>query len=519
MRGACRASSAPTAIVPARASRWRERTSGPTPAAEWDFLGPAGVAQVAAAFRPRNDSRGSGPEAEGTICPVSDTDRTARRAALLASSPPPELLPDLAEVAARTLPLVPVVLGASFFATLRLALGRSTPSRLLAELSPGRRARLEPLVAQADTLATSAGLFEVACRAAIPILVYGALTANAAGTWVQAVAALVLSVPVILVFCDALPAAVAAHRGDAFVRRTLPGFHALQLPVRLLVRAFEIVRAGVRRAIGLDQNPSATRQIVEGLREVIEEAELSGDLDATEREIIGNVIETRDTAVSTLMTPRTEIFGVEVREGLVGAARVLAECGHSRIPVYDGSLDTILGLVSARDIVLAAAERRLEHASLRVLVHPAHFVPETKSVRELLAEFRREKIKMAIVLDEYGGTAGLVTLGDVVIELVGDIASEREEGAPLAIKRLPDGSADVDASLHVSDVNEELGTEIPEEAGYETLAGFVLSELGHVPKKGEVVQAAGGEFRVLEASDRRVLRVGVRAAVRADSSA
>ena len=434
---------------------------------------------------------------------------------MLAPSPPPELLPNLAEGLARILPLVPVVLGASFFATLRLALGRSTPSRLLADLPPAGRARLEPLAAQADRLATSAGLLEVACRAAIPILVYSALTADQRGTWIQAVIALILSIPVILVFCDALPAAIAAHRGDAFVRRVLPTFHALQLPIHLLVRAFEIVRAGVRRAIGLGQNPGASREIVEGLREVIEEAELSGDLDATEREIIGNVIETRDTAVSTLMTPRTDIFGVEVREGLVGAARVLAECGHSRIPVYDGSLDTILGLVSARDIVLVAAEKSLENTSLRVLVHPAHFVPETKSVRELLAEFRREKSKMAIVLDEYGGTAGLVTLGDVVIELVGDIASERDEGAPLAIKRLPDGSADVDATLHVSEVNEELGTEIPEEDGYETLAGFVLSELGHVPKKGEVLHLAGAEFRVLEASDRRVLRVGVRARIQA----
>lgn len=449
------------------------------------------------------------PVQEGTISLPRLPDRPRNCASLLASSPPPELLPSLADVAARTLPLVPIVLGSSAFATLRIALQRSTPSRLLADVPAARRARLEPLVAEADTLATSAALFEVACRAAIPILVFRALAMDAPGTWGHAGAALLLSIPVILLFCDALPAAIAAHRGDALLRRVLPGFHALQLPVRLVVRAFEAVRGGVQRLIGLDQNPSASRQIVEGLREVIEEAELSGDLDATEREIIGNVIESRDAAVSTLMTPRTEIFGVEVRDGLVGAARVLAECGHSRIPVYDGSLDTILGMVSARDVVLAAAEGRLEGESLRALVRPAHFVPETKSVRELLAEFRREKIKIAIVLDEYGGTAGLVTLGDIVVELVGDIASEDDDGAPLAIRRLPDGSADVDATLHVSEVNEELGTEIPEEDGYETLAGFVLSELGHVPKKGEVVRAAGAEFRVLEASDRRVLRVGV----------
>ncbi|MBL8862106.1 MAG: HlyC/CorC family transporter [Planctomycetes bacterium] len=426
---------------------------------------------------------------------------------MAATSPPPEFLPSLAEALARTLPLLPALCGAGFFATVRIALQRSTPSRLLADLPAARRARLEPLALKADSLATSANLFEVACRAAVPVLVFLALEGIEVGVVARAGLALLLAVPAILFVCEALPAALAARRGDALLQRVLPGFHLLQLPVRLVARGFDALRGALQRAVGLDQNPAATRQIVEGLREVIEDADVVGDLDATEREIIGNVIETRDVSVSTLMTPRTEIFGVEVHDGLVGAARVLAECGHSRIPVYEGSLDTILGMVSARDVVQAAAERRLEKEGLRALVTPALFVPETKSVRELLAEFRREKKKIAIVLDEYGGTAGLVTLGDIVAELVGEVADEAEAGAPLAVRRLPDGSADVDATLHVSEVNEALGTEIPEDAGYETLAGFLLAELGHVPKKGEVVKAAGSEFHVLEASDRRILRV------------
>jgi CBS domain containing-hemolysin-like protein len=430
---------------------------------------------------------------------------------LLAPSPPPEPFLSLGPAAAWALTLLPFVLGAGFaFATLRIALQRSTPSRILSDVPEPRRARLAPLIEQADTLATSAGLLEVTCRAAVPILLYRVLADSGVGGWGELGLTLLFSVPAILVLCDALPHAVASHRGDEIVRRVLPTFHALQLPVHWVVRGFEIVKLALQRAVGLDTSPTASRQIVEGLREVIEEAELSGDLDPTEREIIGNVIESRDVSVSTVMTPRTEIFGVEVRAGLVGAARVLAECGHSRLPVYEGSLDTILGMVSARDVVLAAAEHRLERESLRALVRAAHFVPETKSVRELLAEFRREKIKVAIVLDEYGGTAGLVTLGDIVQEIVGEIDDDRDEGAPQSIRRLPDGSADVDAALHVSEVNEELGTEIPEEEGYETLAGFVLSELGHVPKRGEVLRAAGAEFRVLEASDRRVLRVAVR---------
>jgi len=228
----------------------------------------------------------SGPSAEGTIS--FRTGRSTIRPtflALYATSPPPDVLPALVEAAGRALPLLPFLVGACAFATLRVALQRSTPSRLLADLSAARRARLEPLVERADTLATSAGVFEVSCRAAIPILVYRALSGDDVGTWVQALLALLLSVPAILVFCDAIPAAVAARRGDAVIRAVLPTFHFFQLPLRLVVRAFEGVRAGLQRAVGLDQNPAATRQIVEGLREVIEDSEISGDLDATEREI------------------------------------------------------------------------------------------------------------------------------------------------------------------------------------------------------------------------------------------
>jgi CBS domain containing-hemolysin-like protein len=249
------------------------------------------------------------------------------------------------------------------------------------------------------------------------------------------------------------------------------------------------------------------------LRDVIEDAELSGDLDETEREIIGNVMEFRDVNVSAVMTPRTEIQGVALVDGTLAAARQVALSGHSRIPIYDGSLDTIVGVVNARDLLHVAAEHGLDReASLRSILRPAHFVPETKRLSELLAEFRREKIKLAIVLDEYGGTAGLVTLGDIIREIVGSVQDEFDEEAPQAVRRLQNGTAEVEASVRVSEVNQELSTEIPEGDDYETLAGFVLSELGHFPKRGEKFVANGVEYVVLDASERRVHRVSIRPA-------
>jgi CBS domain containing-hemolysin-like protein len=132
------------------------------------------------------------------------------------------------------------------------------------------------------------------------------------------------------------------------------------------------------------------------------------------------------------------------------------------------------------------------------------------SVDDLLHEMQRRRVHVAIVLDEYGGTAGLVSVGDILAEIVGDIPDEYDEDQPAPIRQLPGGAAEVQASLHVSEVNEALDLEIPEEADFETLGGFVLAELGHFPEPGESFKHGLAEYSVLEASDRRVLRVRVR---------
>jgi CBS domain containing-hemolysin-like protein len=254
-----------------------------------------------------------------------------------------------------------------------------------------------------------------------------------------------------------------------------------------------------------DDSPSA-RKIVEGLRDVIEDASISGDLDETEREIIGNVMEFRDVDVAAVMTPRTEIHAVDVEDGLEAAIGAFGDAGHSRIPVYEESIDTIIGTINALEVTKAAAQGPLERTRLRDALRPAYFVPETKHVSELLAEFRTQKQKIAIVLDEYGGTAGLVTLGDIIAEIVGDILDEYEQHDE-PIRELEGGIVEVQAALHVTEVNEALDLDIPESEDFETLGGFVLAELGHFPREGESFTRGAVKYSVAEASDRRVLRV------------
>jgi CBS domain containing-hemolysin-like protein len=404
-------------------------------------------------------------------------------------------------------------------ALIRRSLAQSTPESVLATLrDPERRTRLEPLLRKVDRLATSAAVLETAFSLLFGVAVVRAFAPDGVLDRRAMLEGLVVCVPILWFFTDALPRSVALRSGDAILRDALPVFHVVQMPLELIAWSFEAVRRGLLRLLGLHDDPESTRQIVAGLREVIEEAEISGRLDETEKEIIGNVMEFRDVDTAAVMTPRTRMIAADVEEGLAVAAQRLAESGHSRIPIYEGTLDTIIGSISARDVVQAAAAGRLDDTPLRSILHPALFVPETKRLRELFTELRRARTEMAIVLDEYGGTAGIVTVGDIVGEILGEIPDEYDEDRPAPVRRLANGAAEVDATMHVSEVNELLELDLPEESDFETLGGYVLAELGRFPARGEVFRRGRAEYAVLEADERRVLKVRVRKLSHAESA-
>jgi CBS domain containing-hemolysin-like protein len=395
-------------------------------------------------------------------------------------------------------------------ATVRRSMAMASDEKLRAlAASPRSQRILERLLGRLDRLRIAFQLLEFAAGLGFALLLARALETKGAPTWGPHLLALALSVPVVWFATDALARALALRHGEALIARLLPLLHVAQMPLVALGWLFEQARAGLMRVLRLRDDGEAAREIVAGLREVIADAQVSGDLREDEREIIGNVMEIRDENVVALMTPRTAVQGVDAEAGVMAAARVMAASGHSRIPVYEGTLDKVIGIVSARDLVQLLAGGRIESADLRAIARPSYFVPETKRVSELLSEMRREKMTMAIVLDEYGGTAGLITMGDVLGELVGTVSDEFDADAPAPVRQLPDGAVEVDARLHVSEVNEALDLDLPEESDFETLGGFVLAELGRFPKRGEGFQRDGREYVVVEANDRRVLKVRV----------
>lgn len=399
---------------------------------------------------------------------------------------------------------------AGLMAALRRALVETSSSRVLACASPDRRASLERLLGRVEPLAASASILEVLSRLFFVACVLRVTALGEPLRWGRVVLTIAGCGPVLWFTTEALARAVALRHGARLLLRGLPLFAVAQLPVGALGVLLTQVRRSMLRLLNIGTDPDATREIVAGLREVLADRDVTGMLDETERRVIGNVMALREVDVAAVMTPRTQVRALDVAAGIDAAVALAAESAHSVLPVYEGSLDKVVGTVSARDLVQALAKAPKDRPPLRSLLHQAYFVPEAKPAAELLADMRRHKTKLAIVIDEYGGTAGLVTIGDILGELVGEIRDEYDEDAPAPLRRMGADVAEVDATLHVSEVNEALDLEIPEEEDFETLGGYVLAELGHLPAQGERFVRGGAEFSVLEASDRRVLKVRVK---------
>jgi len=400
------------------------------------------------------------------------------------------------------------------FALLRAALLHSVPSRVLEYArKESRKQRLRPLLERAESLASSASVYGITFQILFVVFAWVMVGEVLAGEGLSPSSmglSLLITVPLLVFVVELLPAALRGERSDRLLAWTLPSFELVQRPLAALVAALEAARGLLLRILRIRERRPSTRQIVEGLRAVIEDSEREQDLAESERAIIENALGFHDVNVSEVMTPRTKVCAVEIQGGIDEIVRRMGETGHTRIPVYDTTLDRILGVAYAQEVLAAAARGDLERTTLQTLLRPVLNVPSTRLASELLGEFRRKRQKIAVVLDEYGGTAGLVTMGDLVTELVGEMPVELGTPESRAIARQADGSYEVLGTTHVSQVNQELGLSLPEEEDFDTLAGFVLARFGRFPRRGEHFEHDGVAFVVTEASDRRVIKVEVR---------
>ena len=242
----------------------------------------------------------------------------------------------------------------------------------------------------------------------------------------------------------------------------------------------------------------------EAIQQIIDAGEVEGLINEDENEMIRSIFEMKNRVVREIMVPRTDMAAVSVDAPLGEILDTINRCGHSRIPVYEGTVDNITGLLYAKDLLREwgkdAAEIRLSR-----LMRTPFFIPETKNFEELLQDFKRKRVHIAIVIDEYGGTSGLITIEDILEQIVGDIQDEYDTEEEWLIEQ-PDGTVIADARLPIEELEERFGIEV-ERDKFDTVAGLIVHVIGRIPKIGEVIEITPLLMTILEADERKISKV------------
>lgn len=372
---------------------------------------------------------------------------------------------------------------------------------------PGGPKRLEKLEAHLNALRLTSALCRAVSNLALVIGLVFLFDANDNASW-PLIWAMVSAAAVIAVFGVAIPQAWASYAGEKVLARVYPVLIFLRYvmyPITIVMEAFDLP---VRRLAGVgddaeDNGEAAKQEILQAATE----GQAEGAVDAEEVQMIESVMELGDTRTAEIMTPRTDIFALACDISLQQASEKIIEAGHTRIPVYEGDIDNIIGVLYAKDLLAHVTES--PQPSLRDIMRKPYFVPETKPLDDLLKEFKGRQVHLAVALDEYGGTAGIVTIEDILEEIVGDISDEYDQEEPSLLKRIDKLTVEADGRLHIDDLNDAMDLEIPEDEDYDTVAGLVFAELGYIPTEGEILQAHDAKFTVISADERKITKLKV----------
>ena len=304
-----------------------------------------------------------------------------------------------------------------------------------------------------------------------------------------------------IVFGELAPKSIAIQRSVRTVMAiSLPlrVFFAVFKPIIWLLNGFANV---VLKFIGITPVQGETSHSSEELQYLLEQGKETGALDSNEHELIQNVFDFNERVVKNIMVPRTKISGVEIHTEQDELVQMIITEGYSRMPVYDDVIDKIIGIVHAKDILPLLA--RNEPIVLKNIIRKPYFIPETKKINDLMAELQQKRIQIAIVSDEFGGTAGMVTLEDIVEELVGEIQDEYDEEKPI-VEKVNDTEFIVNALAPIYDVNSHLPHDLPEDGDFDTVSGWLGDIFGKIPDVGEQKESNGYNITVLKKSDQNI---------------
>ncbi len=411
----------------------------------------------------------------------------------------------------------------AFFAVARSALVNMRRSRL-AELEQRGVASarvMEQLAEDSSKLLATAevgAIFSLVLAASIAALSFIEPTAawigGLASPWLSAPVALVAAYAidvfitgmVLFVFGRLIPEAIAVRNPEPVALATVRLMQVSSVVLSPMVRTAVALSNLLSLPMGSQRREGGALVTEEELKTLVDAGEEEGLIEEDEKEMILSVLDFGDTVAREVMVPRIDMVAVEVSTDFDHALDIIIASGHSRVPVYRETIDDIVGLLYVKDMLKALRDRTPQ--PLEKLARQAYFTPESKKVSELLQELQNRRVHVCIVVDEYGGTAGMVTIEDILEEIVGEIQDEYDTEEP-DFQLLPDGAGYIlEAGMAIDDVNELLHIEMPTDQS-DTLGGFIYDQLGEVPEVGATVHYAGMLFEVLAISDRRILKVKV----------
>ncbi|ADG68061.1 CBS domain containing protein [Planctopirus limnophila DSM 3776] len=327
------------------------------------------------------------------------------------------------------------------------------------------------------------------------------------------VAEYVFLVLAVLLVADILPWCIARVASEPFLDRWWPVINSVQYLLWPLLSLAKWLDRMAHRLVGRGEPEEDDASVLsDEIRTVVDEGQREGYLEQGARVMIHRVMELQDEDVGGIMTPRTDMFSIPLGASLEEARQKLISSGHSRVPVVADSPDEIVGLLYSKDLLKALdpACARDSLPKLSEILREPKYIPETTGIAALLEMMQREHFQLAIVLDEYGGVAGLVTMEDILEEIVGEIADEYDtlEGES-PVKKIAPNIVEIDARMHIDDLNEQFLYGLPEDGEFDTIGGFVFSQLGRMPSTGEIFDWNNLKMTIIEADKRKILRLRI----------
>ncbi|MGL4988504.1 MAG: hemolysin family protein [Cetobacterium sp.] len=312
----------------------------------------------------------------------------------------------------------------------------------------------------------------------------------------------------ILIFGEITPKIMAKNNAKYFSKLVIAPIYYFGVLMKPLVKILMWTSILIGRILGVEVKTENIMFTEEDLISFVNVGEAEGIIEEEEKEMIHSIVGLGETNAKEIMTPRTSMFAVEGSKTLDDIWEEMIEAGFSRIPVYEETIDNIIGVLYTKD-VLKYLKSNSTNTKVKELVREVYYVPETKSIIEILQEFKSKKVHIALVLDEYGGIGGVLTIEDLLEEIVGEIRDEFDHEEEETIKEIEFNRYEVDAMLDIESINKNLAIELPTSEDYESLGGLLMAELGKIPSIGDVVQFEDVKLVVLEVEKMRVSKVEI----------